>query len=181
MKLARRDNSPNASQRVRSHGCHDGTDNGKGKIMSLHYVKSESGRIVQTNNISSWTNGFLKGEPLPKKEGARLYQDQAKDSLRDILRQGDTVHCILRHVSASGMSRAIDFYVIKDNRPIWLSGYIAAALDYKPSGHTGIAVKGCGMDMGFAVVYNLARTLWPEGNASRTDKDSGYLLKSEWI
>ena|ERR1035437_1828097 len=50
---------------------------------------------------------------------------------------------------------------------------------------------GCGMDMGFHLVYNLGRTLFPEGfkvegrgrngDASGWDKDGGYALKQRWI
>lgn len=149
----------------------------------MHYVKSENGRIYETNDPTIWTGGkFLKGEQLPKAQGKRLYQEQAQDSLRKILNQGETVYCVLRHVSASGMSRTIDFYVIKENRPVWLTGYIGAALDYKRGKHDrGLVISGCGTDMGFHVVYSLARTLWPDQNDNRADRDGGYLLKSEWM
>lgn len=151
--------------------------------MTLHYVKSETGRIYQTDDPTIWTGGgMLTGKQLPKAEGKRLYQEQAKDELREILSHGDTVFCVLRHVSASGMSRTIDFYVIKENRPLWLTGYIGAALGYKRGKHDrGLVISGCGMDMGFHVVYCLASELWPKGNPDRDDKDGGYLLKSDWM
>ena len=38
----------------------------------------------------------------------------------------------------------------------------------------GVIVNGCGMDMGFALVYNLSRTLYPQynctGNRSWSDR-----------
>jgi hypothetical protein len=150
--------------------------------MSLHYIRSKSGGIFETNNPTIWTgNGMLEGEQLPKAEGKRLYQEQAKDNLLQILSHGDTVYCVLRKVSASGMSRTIDFYVIKENRPIWLSGYMAVALGWKRAKDRGITISGCGMDMGFHAVYCLAAALWSKGNPNREDKDGGYFLKSEWM
>ena len=88
----------------------------------------------------------------------------AMGHLRAILNPGDTVYCILRHCSASGMMRVIDFIVIKDNRPVRLSIYICDLLGmpYHRKYH-GVAVRGCGMDMGFGVVYDLGCALWPEG------------------
>lgn len=147
----------------------------------MHYVRTETGRIYETDNVKQWTTGLYKSEPLPKAEGKRLYQEQAKESLREILSHGDRVYCVLRSVSRSGMSRTIDFYAIKDNRPIWLSGHMAAALGWKRSKDRGLVITGCGMDMGFHAVYCLASTLWPKGNPNREDKDGGYLLKSEWM
>lgn len=89
---------------------------------------------------------------------------EACDRLRDLVKPGERVYCVLRHVSASGMQRRIDFYSIgEDKRPLYLSGYIATALGMRRHDKQGLVVNGCGMDMGFHVVYELARTLWPEG------------------
>ena len=41
---------------------------------------------------------------MAKKEKER---DEARERLLEMLRPGDTVHTILRHVSRSGMSRSI--------------------------------------------------------------------------
>ena len=151
--------------------------------MTQYYFRGETGRILQTDDPTLWRTGtFLKGEELPRAEGKRLYQEQAKDELRKILSHGDRIYCVLRHVSASGMSRTIDFYVIKENRPIWLTGYMGAALGYKRGKHDrGLVISGCGMDMGFHAVYCLARILYGNNNPNRPDGDGGYLLKSDWM
>lgn len=151
--------------------------------MTLHYVRSnETGRIYETENWTIWTGGgMLKGEKLPSAEGKRLYQEQAKESLRNILSHGETVYCVLRNISKSGMSRTIDFYAIQSDAPIWLSGYMAAAMGWKRAKDRGIVISGCGMDMGFHAVYCLASALWPKGNPNRDDRDGGYLLKSQWM
>jgi hypothetical protein len=127
-----------------------------------------------------------------KKQQADADKAEAVAELRKLLKPGDTVYAVLRHVSASGMSRRIDFYTIADNRHVFLSGYIRRALGYKfaPKGD-GLVVSGCGMDMGFAVVYELSRTLFPDGfkvegrgrngDTSGWDKDGGYAIKSSWL
>ena len=119
-------------------------------------------------------------------------QNEARETLRGILQPGDKVQCVLRHVSRSGMSRDIDFYVAKidDNgKPYlqYLTGYISTALD-DPMTKRGLKVGGCGMDMGFHVVWNLGFVLWPKGtdkpHGTRNgvpDSDGGYALRSEWI
>ena len=55
----------------------------------------------------------------------------------------------------------------------------------------GLVVGGCGMDMGFHVVYSLGRVLWPKGfkvngigrngDISGHDKDGGYRLVHQWL
>jgi hypothetical protein len=91
-------------------------------------------------------------------------QEEARERLLGLLTPGDTVLCVLRHVSSSGMMRVIQLVMMKDNEPRYL-GYNAATLlgmtyDNK---REGVKVEGCGMDMGFHLVYSLSRVLFPEG------------------
>ena len=114
----------------------------------------------------------------------------ARDTLLTILKPGDTVFTVLRHVSKSGMLRRIDAYVFRNGEPVYLSGMIEAlgvakrATGYKD----GLVMRGCGMDMGFALVYNLGRALWPDGTQKphgtrngKPDTDGGYALKHRWL
>lgn len=89
----------------------------------------------------------------------------AVDQLRKIVKAGDVVYTVLRKVSSSGMSRQIDVYVIRDNKPRWLTGLVAKACGYRRAdrGHGPLVVGGCGMDMGFAVVYDLSSVLFRNG------------------
>lgn len=100
-------------------------------------------------------------------------RDEFIAKLRETLKPGDTLHTVLKSVSRTGMSRVIDvfhFYVDKDTgkvRKSWLSYWIAKATGMsfqdgagKPE---GIKIGGCGMDMGFEIVYTLGRTLYPDG------------------
>ena len=52
----------------------------------------------------------------------------------------------------------------------------------------GLVIGGCGMDMGFHVVYNLGRAMWPDGTPDphgtrngEPDRDGGYALKHRWL
>lgn len=118
-----------------------------------------------------------------KKEQAQ----QARERLLSLLTPGDTVYGIVRHVSRSGMSRRIDFYVIKNNEPLFLTGAMAAlGIGTFPRTGQGLRVDGCGMDMVFHCVYNLGRILWPGGDGKtvigrnrdkKPETDGGYLLR----
>jgi hypothetical protein len=137
----------------------------------LSYVESEGGRIYQTESPGAWAGPFLKGKLLVRAEGARRLAEQCANDLRAVLAPGDTVHSVLRHVSASGMSRRIDFYALKSGVPVWLSGYMAGLLSYKIHRQGGLVVQGCGMDMGFHVVCGLSFKLF----------GAETVLRSEWI
>ena len=45
-------------------------------------------------------------------------REQAIEALKKILVQGDTIYGVVRSVAKSGLSRTIDFYVIKYNSQI---------------------------------------------------------------
>lgn len=113
---------------------------------------------------------------------------EARVRLLRILKPGDTVWCVLRKVASTGMSRQIDFYVIVDNEPLWLSGRIASLLDYRQAKSEALMVSGCGMDMGFHVVYETGAALWPDGTPQphgrrngEPDSAGGYALKHRWL
>ena len=94
----------------------------------------------------------------------QVEQAEWAEKLRRILKPGDTVDTVLRHVSRSGMSRRIDLYARTENGPMFITGMAAAAMGMRwDRNKGGIVVGGCGMDMGFHLVYNLSYTLWPKG------------------
>jgi hypothetical protein len=115
-------------------------------------------------------------------------QDRARESLLETLSPGDTVYTVLRHVSQSGMSRRIDLYAIKDNQPVFITGSAGRLMGYKHHKDGGLVTQGCGMDMGFDLVYNLGRCLWPAGTDKphgtrngEPDSDGGYALNHRWL
>jgi hypothetical protein len=94
-----------------------------------------------------------------------LQQEESLTVLRDLLPPGSTAHTILRHVSRSGMSRRISVVVITPEGPRDVTWHVAQVTGFRLSrDHEGLVVGGCGMDMGFAVVYSLSRSLYPEGH-----------------
>lgn len=108
---------------------------------------------------------------MTKKQQERA---DAVSQLREWIKPGDTVYTILDHVSASGMSRAIRVVLLEceDGRAIDLHPNYAVgqALDLRHWKRQGreqgaLVMGGCGMDMGFALVYNLSHTLYGNGYA----------------
>ncbi len=98
--------------------------------------------------------------------------EEARKDLRERCPKGTTVYTILRHCSRSGMYRVLDLYIVKDNCPVRITYTAAAALEGRyDKRHEGLAMSGCGMDMGFAAVYDLASVL-------HTD---GYALDHRWM
>ena len=130
---------------------------------------------------------------------------EAITQLRKWLKPGDTVYTVLRYVSKSGMKRGIDLYIIMDGRPQWITAFVGKAIDQPQTRRDweqsrGLGVTGCGMDMGFGLVYDLSRNLFhddfecigercPSNDHSNGDRnrkphkhsDGGYALRHEWI
>lgn len=123
-------------------------------------------------------------KPLTKKAQKEADRREAITELHKLLKPGDTVLGLVRQVSRSGMSRQIDFYVSTADGLVYLSGYIARALDYNRTDRGALKVGGCGMDMVFSVVYNLGSAMWPKGTPEphgrrngEADSCGGYALK----
>ena len=132
-------------------------------------------------------------------------RQEAIDQLKKWIKPGDTVYTVLRHVSRSGMTRGIDVYILQDNQPQWITAYVGKAIDQPQSmdywrKSMGLKIGGCGMDMGFHVVYSLSYSLFKDGfecigekcpsndhsNGDRVytphhHKDVGYSLKHAWL
>lgn len=104
---------------------------------------------------------------------------EAIEKLREWFPKGSTVHTILEHVSASGMSRSIRVvspFISEHSKQIEFihpNHSIAVALGWTRSKrpHEGIKVGGCGMDMGFHLVYSLSSVLYGDG----------YALNHRWL
>ena len=103
-------------------------------------------------------------------------QAEARDHLRQLFADDPKprVQTILRHVSASGMSR--DISVIYDGQDVtWYASRALGEPIKEKNGSRVIRMGGCGMDMGFALVYNLACVLY--GHEDR----GGYRLSQAWL
>jgi len=131
--------------------------------------------------------------------------EDAREHLRELLPPGATVKTILRHVSRSGMMRAIS-PIVDCEDVTWLVVQAFPKRFKFNRKHGGITMGGAGMDMGFALVYNLSHYLYTDGfecigdserysercpsnDHSNGDRDytphlhksGGYALRQEWL
>ena len=150
-----------------------------------YYLRAPSGEVFtsehpeyhkECENLGSGANG----------KAARA--EYCKAELRTLLAPGAKVYCILRSVSSSGMSRAISLYVKSEGDMRNIDSLSADALGYKLAKQAGVLVSGCGVDLGFHLVYSLGGALWPAGTgtphssrAGKPDTDGGYALKHVWL
>jgi len=124
---------------------------------------------------------------------SKTERERCLAELHKILKPGDTVHTILDHVSRSGMSRDIRVIVMKTDdkgepyilHPNYL---VSQVLGVPQAKRDGLKMGGCGMDMGFQLVYCLGAAMWPKGTAKphgtrngEPDSDGGYALKQRWL
>lgn len=98
------------------------------------------------------------------KETANKRAKDAHTWLCQLLSPNDTIYGIVRSVSKSGMSRRIDFYVIKDNVPLFLTASMVnigiGSYPNNPRSYMrGLRVNGCGMDMIFSCVNDLSQSI----------------------
>ena len=130
---------------------------------------------------------------MNKKERER---QEAIEELRTMLKPGDEVITILRNVSRSGMSRDISPLIINGDQVRAIAWLVAKALGLRcveSNGSNAVKIGGCGMDMGFKLVYLLGRELFPDGfklaenqygrngDTSGFDSDGGYALRQRWL
>ena len=115
-----------------------------------------------------------------KTEQARRESAEAIDFLRDVFanQKKPTAYTILKSVSASGMSRTMKVVTSHEGQVIDLTWYVAkigiGTLTEK-NGQRVLRVGGCGMDMGFHIVYSLSCALYGSAN------DGGYTLSHLWL
>ncbi len=130
------------------------------------------------------------------------------EALRKEFPIGGVVHTVLRHVSKSGMTRAISVVAVSGGESYDLSYRVARVLGYKIDPRWGgLKVGGSGMDMGYHVAYSLSRALYSDGfpctgedhgpgrcpsndhfnerernyTPGRVHSDPGYALNHRWI
>ena len=128
-------------------------------------------------------------------------REEAKQTILELLGTSRTVYTCLRHVSKSGMSRHISVHCIgtretgpngeKEPYLFDLTYLVSKVASYGLNkDRDALLVGGCGMDMGFAVVYDLSGILFaetdpttePRTNATTPDhSDAGYVLSQRWI
>lgn len=139
---------------------------------------------------------------MTKKEEIEKEKNDAIKELKELFKKGKyTVYTVLRHVSRSGMMRRISCFVMVNNQPINIDWYIEKLGTYqRHKNKEGLLISGCGMDMGFSLVYNTSAVVYRGGFICRGEKcpsndhpngdrnykphkhsDGGYNLKQRWI
>lgn len=127
---------------------------------------------------------------------------ESRESLRRLFLDHNIreVKCCLKHVSKSGMARDIKLYVVMPARGDYPGDlrsitYDAAVVLGESVRNEGVRMTGCGMDMGFHAVYNLAWALfgrpdtWSAEDVEKlapslhkgNETDPGYILHHHWI
>ncbi len=127
--------------------------------------------------------------PCSAREGKEARQRYAVTKLRQWIRPGQGVYTVLTHCASNGMSRRLKVIIAVDGSPFNITRYVAQACGHRMNDNEGsIVMGGCGMDMGFAVVYSLGHALWPKGTRKPhgvrngvPDRDGGYALKHGWL
>jgi hypothetical protein len=119
---------------------------------------------------------------MSKKETNNQEQIHALEMLHKYLKPGDTVYTILKYCSSSGMSRRTDCVIpfIHEHTGkidiININHWVALATGMKRSKKDeAIIINGCGMDTGFALVYNLSSIMY------KGRENAGYILNKSWI
>lgn len=97
--------------------------------------------------------------------------EKSKKRLKELLPKVKyTIYTNVRYVSRNGMYRHINCFVIIDNEPLNINWEVARVLGL-PLKNDGVAISGCGMDIGFHIVYNLGEVLY----------QNGYALTQKWL
>lgn len=146
-------------------------------------MKTEAGEVFETDYPEYHNNAVVLTGAAAKQA---LHAQRVKD-LKKLIKPGQSVYTKLNSVSASGMTRDISVYVVYKNEIKDISYHVCKVTGY-PAGKTGVKAQGCGMDMGFDIVYTLGCYLWPTGTPKphgvrngEPDTAGGYALKHSWI
>jgi hypothetical protein len=127
----------------------------------------------------------MNTKPLSKRAQKESERIEAIERLRKLFAEDKNplLHTITRSVSASGMTRDISLVYVKGGHIHNVTYSAALALDWnlsEKSGNRAIKVSGCGMDMGFHLVYTLSRVLYRDV-IDPSQGDAGYHLLQAWL
>jgi hypothetical protein len=117
---------------------------------------------------------------LSKKAQKEQDRESARAYLLSILNKQNkpTLYTNLKSVSSSGMSRDMKVLAVVESEIVDITYYVGK-LDIgtikERNGQRVIRVGGCGMDMGFHVVYSVSSMLY--GYEER----GAYTIRHEWI
>lgn len=104
-----------------------------------------------------------------------MNKEEAIKNIKKYVKRGDTLYCVLRHTSRSGMRRHISVYAMRQNIPYLMDAYVATIIGRRrvPMGKgEGIICDEAGMDMGFDLIHALAIALYCDG---------AFALSHQWL
>jgi hypothetical protein len=133
--------------------------------MKTYYMQEQSGEVFETCNPEHHKDCKV----LSAAEGRRLQRAQYVEMITPWIKEAGKVYGIVRKVSASGMSRNIDLYVIRNNEMVYLTGCAAKILGWKLAKDRGMVVSGCGMDLVFHTVSTLCGACGIDYKAVRSE------------
>lgn len=150
----------------------------------MAYMIGSNGEAFETSN-PEW---HKDAKQVTKKVYTTLRKVYCAEQIKKFVRPGSKIFVKCSHVARSGMSRHLGLYVAHEGDLVRLTGYAADLLDYRLAKSGDLVIGGCGMDMGFAVVYELGSALWPKGTDEphgtrngEPDSAGGYALKHCWM
>lgn len=164
----------------------------------MAYFQYPNGEIINWGNYDPTRGGTSEAKRISDKEGKRLRALQAAKELRKLFPPGATAYTLCTHVSSSGMSRRIK--VLASQRvkgsdgkvrwePVNVSALVADATGFRLNrDEMSLIIGGCGMDMGFHVVYSMASAIYPKGTRKphgtrngEPDSSGGYAVNHRWL
>ena len=108
-----------------------------------------------------------------------------KKFLLKFLKEGSMVYTAIRKINKQGTVRHMSVYIAiisdykKEPAILDITRSVSILIGTKLK-NDYLVVGGCGMDMGFSIVYSLSSILF-EGINTKKDTDKGYILNQAWI
>jgi len=92
-------------------------------------------------------------------------EKELKKLVQSLLKRKAEIMPVVLHVSQSGMSRVIMFLYPKGNKIVDVTSLLGKVTGYKyHNRYDGLSIGGCGMDMGFHVVYNAVSAVFDKNS-----------------
>jgi hypothetical protein len=174
---------------------------------------ANSSHCLTENHCIFWGSpyhiGRVGGEPEGDQTLGRYRMKATKQQkadalarLKALLKPGDTIYTQFVSVSRSGMLRKIKVYVVANNQPINITPQVSDLCGFGYDYNTdALKVSGCGTDVGFQAVYELAGVLYPDGfecagetcpsndhtngvcdrNSKHHHNGGGYAFRQAWL
>lgn len=87
---------------------------------------------------------------------------ECKEHLNKLLKPGDTLYFVCSY-QGRGSVDAFNVYIMQDNRPVFITAFVADLCGFREHAMGGIAIGGWGFSKTFEIARTLGRRLYPEG------------------